>query len=345
MKPLLSKVTLVKRISEFASQAPHSIISLAVEINRSSKVLDMHVAKKHGFTLVELLVTIAIIGILIGMLLPAVQMVREAARRTACVNNLKQIGLAIQNYHGSRGRIPPARGADGFLGWPVYLMPELEQANLYDQYDLTRRYAEQDPELVKRPIPTMFCPSRRNSYKVARSDGEGVPVGATGDYAGNAGTDQFWKDDAWAQFEAPTDGVFSSGLAMDNEVVDGLLVKGGVGRYKFRDIVDGQSNTIFIGEKGLHVQHLGEDGGWGDNSIYNGDQPFAIMRLGGLDIRMEHSTTSYTGLVPSFGSFHPGVCNFVLGDGSVKILAVDIERETYRRFCSRNDGQVVNHDN
>ena len=77
----------------------------------------------------------------------------------------------------------------------------------------------------------------------------------------------FNEDDDWARFVRPTDGVFSSGLADANEVVDGLLVKGGVGRYRFRDIQDGQSNTFFIGEKGLNVNHLGEDGGWGDNSI------------------------------------------------------------------------------
>ena len=148
----------------------------------------MRAVRKNGFTLVELLVTIAIIGILIGMLLPAVQMVRESARRASCLNNLRQIGLAIENYHGSRGKIPPARGADGFLAWPVYLMPELEQSNIYDQFDLTRRYAEQDPELVQTPIETMFCPTRRNSFRIARNDGEGNPVGATGDYAGNAGS-------------------------------------------------------------------------------------------------------------------------------------------------------------
>lgn len=308
----------------------------------------MHQQKsKQGFTLVELLAVIAIIGILIGMLLPAVQMIREAARRTSCINNLKQIGLAVQGYHDTRNRIPPARGADQFLTWPVYIMPELELSILYDQFDFTRRYSEQDPELLKKPMPTMFCPTRRNSYKTSLSEAEDAPVGATGDYAGNAGSSVHFNPPrhTWSMFKTPTDGVFSSGFEEDNQVVDGLLVKGGVGRYKFRDVVDGLSNTIFVGEKGLNVDHLGQSGGWGDNSIYNGDEPFAIMRVGGPIIDLEHTTRSFNGSVPSFGSFHPGVCNFVFGDGSVKTIAVEIQAETLRRFCSRNDGRVVDHDN
>ena len=86
-----------------------------------------------GFTLVELLVVIAIIGILIGMLLPAVQMVRESARRVTCANNLKQLGLAVHNYHDSKQQIPPSRARDGFLTWPVYLMPYLELQNLQNR--------------------------------------------------------------------------------------------------------------------------------------------------------------------------------------------------------------------
>lgn len=301
---------------------------------------------RQGFTLVELLVVIAIIGILIGMLLPAVQMVREAARRTSCSNNLRQVGLAIQGYHDTRMMLPPSRGADGFLTWPVYIMPELELGNIHIQFDFSKPYAEQAPQLVQSPMQVMFCPTRRNSFRVSLGEAGDAPRGATGDYAGNAGSSEFFNLlQDWARFENPTDGVFSSGFAIDNEVVDQRLVGGGVGRYQFRDIRDGLSNTIFIGEKGLNVDHLGEAGGWGDNSIYNGDEPFSFMRIGGPLIPLEGTTRSFAGQVPSFGSFHPGVCLFTLGDGSTTAISTDIDTETYRRFCSRIDGQQVNHRN
>ncbi len=303
-------------------------------------------SRNQAFTLVELLVVIAVIGILVGMLLPAVQMVREAARRTSCVNNLKQIGLAIQGFHDRRMRLPPARGADEFLTWPVYIMPEMESSGLYDQFDFTKRYAEQNPATLQIPMTSMFCPTRRNSFKISRYEAGQAPVGATGDYAGNAGSSVHFNppENDWAQFENPTDGVFSSGLATENEIVDGRLVRGGIGRYKLRDIADGQSHTFFIGEKAVNANHIGEPDGWGDNSIYNGDQPFAIMRVGGPFIGLENSTTSFAGEAPAFGSFHSGVCNFGLGDGSVKIIAVTIEDETLRRLCSRNDGMIVSPD-
>ena len=310
--------------------------------------------KTSAFTLVELLVVIAIIGVLVGMLLPAVQMVREAARRTQCINNLRQIGIAVQSFHDVRKMIPPARGADGYLAWPVYLMPELELDNLYQQFDFTLSYSQQDPEVVKHPIATMFCPTRRNGFKISVSEAQDAPRGATGDYAGNAGSSKFFNLlQDWAKFENPTDGIFSSGLALDNEIVDGKLVRGGLGRYQYRDIRDGTSFTFFIGEKALHIDHLGEPGGWGDNSIYNGDEPFAVMRIGGPSVplngttnhfRLEGTLRGFTGLVPTFGSAHPGVCNFVLADGATKSVSVDIDLETLGGLCGRNDGQKVDHD-
>ena len=137
-----------------------------------------------GFTLVELLVVIAIIGILVGMTLPAVQMVRESARRTSCLNHMRQIGLSIQNYESVRKKIPPARGADRYLTWPVYLMPYIELDNVFQQLDLTLEYSQQDPELLKTPIPEMFCPTRRNSITTSFFEAGEAPIGATGDYAG-----------------------------------------------------------------------------------------------------------------------------------------------------------------
>lgn len=128
---------------------------------------------RRGFTLVELLVVIAIVGILIAMLLPAVQSVREAARRTDCLNNLRQIGLATINFHDAHGTFPAARIAEsnqvlpifavnGPESWYVRLLPYLEQQPLFDQWDLTIDYGMQVEEAGNTPVAALLCASRHN---------------------------------------------------------------------------------------------------------------------------------------------------------------------------------------
>ncbi len=298
--------------------------------------------RNQGFTLVELLVVIAIIGILIGMLMPAVQMVREAARQTHCKNNLKQIGLAIHNYEGSRMLFPPSRAADQFLTWPVYLMPYVEMGNLHDKLKLKQIYADQDPDLVSVAMPVMLCPSRPREGNVSEHETRG-PLGAIGDYAGNAGTQRYFPFDVWAHFEEPVDGVFNSGYAKDNPVVGGILTQQEKGRYGFKDISDGTSHTIFVGEK--YVSTFGEldSHGWGDGCTYNGDEPETFMRIGGYAMGLaSHRTLDLSpGQYPIFGSGHPTIVVFVFGDGSVHGLSTETDEETLYRMCSRVDGQVV----
>ena len=297
----------------------------------------------RGFTLVELLVVIAIIGILIGMLLPAVQMVRESARRATCLNNLKQISLAVHSFHDARRKIPPSRGADRYLTWPVMIMPQLEEENLYDQFNLKLPYDQQPQAAIEQTVEVFVCPSRRPGGQLSVSEKDNAPVGAVGDYGGNAGSNEKFDPpgNTWAGFEAETDGVFSSGLARDNVIEDGMLISGGVGRFKFRDITDGLSHTIFVGEKAVNSSALGEPGGWGDNSIYNGDEPFSFMRLGGGPLGISSGDHAYPGLIPVWGSAHPTVCNFAFGDGSVRNLSLDIDPDTLRRLSARNDGEVI----
>src|SRR5829696_10024864 len=126
------------------------------------------VTKRAGFTLIELLVVIAIIAILIGLLLPAVQKVREAAARTKCQNNLKQLALGLHNYHDANGAFPMARPAATAVShsWPIYVFPYIEQAALYRQYNFAVRWDDatspqvpQNKEIIRTRLPMLECPS------------------------------------------------------------------------------------------------------------------------------------------------------------------------------------------
>jgi prepilin-type N-terminal cleavage/methylation domain-containing protein len=117
--------------------------------------------RRRGFTLVELLVVIAIIAILVGLLLPAVQQIRESAARISCGNNLKEIGLAMHHYHDIWGSLPPTVAYNQGPTWAVLIFPYLEQNNLYDQWDMTHTYYQQSDTARRTAFKNYFCPSRR----------------------------------------------------------------------------------------------------------------------------------------------------------------------------------------
>lgn len=208
-----------------------------------------------GFTLVELLVVIAIIGVLIALLLPAVQSAREAARRSQCTSNLKQLGLAIHNYHDQQKNLPPSAISSQYLSWCAIILPFMEEQNLYDQFDLNRKYTDAKNDTAMKLdgacVSVYQCPTRRTGIQKATAGG---PLGATGDYgiaqvAGGGSTDWQHTDRSLSELLGPMVGATIT--------VDGSgVVTSMRPRTNFASITDGLSKTILLGEKHVHQQRL-----------------------------------------------------------------------------------------
>ena len=313
--------------------------------------------RENGFTLVELLVVIAIIGVLIALLLPAVQAARRAARRTECTNNLKQISLAVHNFHDVHLGIPPSYLTGvGHATWLVLVMPYLEQTAQYAAYDLESSYYVQPLEVIQTQIHFYYCPSRRAPPQLSISgDGRAsVPhrPGALNDYAMNAG------DGFIVPWYGPN-GMGGNGLSR-NAGPSGQMIgsnphwkfTGWEPQRTFRHIEDGLSNTLMVGEKHVDPGHMG-DAAYGDASFYNGDTHnrgdrmagpgFPIVRRATDDSRLPITRPYWETVLPhSFGSAHNGgICHFALCDGSVRAVDPSINSSILGYLANINDGQVI----
>jgi prepilin-type N-terminal cleavage/methylation domain-containing protein len=288
--------------------------------------------QRSAFTLIELLVVIAIIGILIALLLPAVQKVREAAARMSCSNNLKQLGLAMHSHHDAMGKFPYLRsgGGQNRHTWALLLLPYIEQDNVWKVFtipitgvnmtDGINNFTSTDPQIVaarQTQIKTFFCPSRRSPVSLSAID-PGVPTvtGLPSDYAACTGDTN----------SAPTTGVFK--LVSSNHMLAG---------NRIADITDGTSNTIMIGEKHIKLGTLNDP--VTDGMIYSGGEQQTYFRRGGpswplvLDPKAEVNF--------QFGSWHTGVVQFVLADGSVRGIRTSIPGSTIALLANISDGQVI----
>ena len=308
--------------------------------------------QRAAFTLVELLVVIAIIGILVALLLPAVQAARAAARRTQCLNHLKQIGLGIHNFESARGGVPPAYlGGVGHTTWAMLIIEYMEGSALNDEYDVEKTYYVQTDAAIQFQVKFYYCPTRRSppQLSVNGDSRHGIPhrPGALNDYAMCGG------DGTYVPFYNNPDGTYN-GNGFSRHSGSGTLVGSAPNwRYlgwkihrKFRDVEAGLSNSLMIGEKHVHPDHYGESS-YGDSSFYNADSSRITNRLAGPGFPIlgnpRDNTLPFSTLQWSFGSSHEGgTCHFGLGDGSARGIDPSINSITLGQLANIRDGTVIN---
>jgi prepilin-type N-terminal cleavage/methylation domain-containing protein/prepilin-type processing-associated H-X9-DG protein len=329
---------------------------------------------RRGFTLIELLVVIAIIAILIGLLLPAVQKIREAAARISCANNLKQLGLAIHTYHDANGSFPPSRlNKDGCVTWTVLILPYIEQDNLYKQWTQTTAlspngindsYYLKTPALQQAQVKLYYCPSRRAPGQLSVNNATGdvpestnppggrVPYpGALGDYACSFG------DNPTKNIEPSDDTTNGTGAivrASGTQTSNKLTMTTWTSITRISSITDGLSNTLLIGEKHVPVSRQGvsrlfpgaaNEKYIGDASIWNGDALENVGRSAGqynpLALGPNDNDGDFGPNIENFGSWHAGVCQFVFCDGSVHALAVSLDSRILGLLANRADGLPI----
>jgi prepilin-type N-terminal cleavage/methylation domain-containing protein len=328
-----------------------------------------------GFTLVELLVVIAIIGVLVALLLPAVQAAREAARRASCSNNLRQHGLAAQNFHDTHLFLPPLRiaGAEGWATFWVLIMPFAEQRPLYEQWDIKRKYAEQTALARTTEIKNNFCPSRRSKgqskseqFWVLDTTAPPEPMsagttearfgsannlpGSCGDYAACVGDMRGIPNNPNAQnwFNANSNGAIIIGNPTPaNPSGAGTLVTMFTSWTRLANIEDGTSNTFLVGEKHVPVKMFGRLK-VGDGPIYSGAWSAFPGRVAGIEDPLARGPTDISpsaGVADGiyarrFGSWHPGICQFVFCDGSTRAIKTSIDSLSLQALAVRNDGRT-----
>jgi len=327
-----------------------------------------------GFTLVELLVVITIIGILIALLLPAVQAAREAARRLQCSNNLKQLGLAMHGFHDAQGALPsggfgymwaphPDRGAgvDQTGSWIYSILPCIEQPALHDLGSGVGPNSMADPILLaankqrlETALTVVTCPTRRepltfpmNSIWYVKKPilCDTLTLGARCDYAANGG-------EVWVTFDSgpsTLDPATVSAYFLDPARIARIAANTGImmshNRFKFTDVTDGLSNTFMIGEKSVGPDWYTTGESYGDDQgPYVSDDRdscrTAVDGWGGYLPPMQ-DTAGYDNTY-GFGSAHSGGLYFVLCDGSVRFINYSITEPVYRHLANRKDGFTIN---
>jgi prepilin-type N-terminal cleavage/methylation domain-containing protein/prepilin-type processing-associated H-X9-DG protein len=327
--------------------------------------------RRSGFTLIELLIVISIIGMLVGILLPAVQSTREAARRSQCANNMKQIGLALHNFEGAKKVFPPGyitapnnpamgpvdpdfNDAGPGWGWLALLMPYMEETSIYHMLKMNLEcWDPANAAAVANTVPSFLCPSDSPGQNtnpgptVTITDTNDQPMGVVygrSNYVSSVGSTTLWC--SWPVTVLPNGPIFR-----DSQI-------------RHRDVTDGLSQTVFAGERSSNLA----DSVWPGilpNSGHFAFSPFASVGSGGLNTNYDgpgayvgahggpcpyedpvviHPPNSLYGHSDQMESWHPAGANILLGDGSVHFYSDDSSLQLWVALISRNGQEVISED-
>ena len=324
----------------------------------------------RGFTLVELLVVIAIIGVLVALLLPAIQAAREAARRSQCSNNLKQLTLGCLNYESTYGYLPAiAIGHDGrgdlnwdkaMMSWGIAILPFIEQQALYEEYDETRRMYLQATTLYRARVGTFKCPSDLPDHLVYVHFPHNRPPQGRGGFAATS-----YAANAGATVLDPSS-VLASAYDHPQWVVEGnavpyrqwagpmeVVIRPHTNFPVLANVIDGLSNTFMFGECHIplepgEIDTLEHAKTWTYaayqstfSSVYRGESPLNRHTMSQSYCTNELGKHGYVCGRGGWGAYHPGGMNISMVDGSIHFLAETVHLDVLHALASRAGGETL----